>query len=129
MYCMGLVRSMTPADLRAWRTHMAWSQNQAADKLGITQQVYSRHERGEVKIDRRTALACAALSAGLGPWMPPEQSEQAEQAGWALGDYDNDDTACPNCGRFRLCLCPNGKHRCEKCNWSPELGNYAPSFD
>lgn len=55
---------MTPADLRAWRTHMAWSQTQAAEKLGITQQVYSRHERGEVKIDRRTALACKFLSLG-----------------------------------------------------------------
>lgn len=61
---------MTPADLRAWRTHMALSQTTAAYKLGITQQVYSRHERGEVKIDRRTALACAALAAGLVPWCP-----------------------------------------------------------
>lgn len=45
---------------------------------------------------------------------------------WRLGEYDNGDTGCPNCGRMRLCLCPNGKHRCEKCNWSPELGAYAP---
>ena len=71
MHCMGMGWQMSPADLRAWRTHMAWSQTQAADKLGITQQVYSRHERGEVKIDRRTALACSALAAGLGPWVPP----------------------------------------------------------
>ena len=66
-----VIYCMTPTDLRTWRTHMAWSQTQAADKLGITQQVYSRHERGDVKIDRRTALACAALAAGLGPWVPP----------------------------------------------------------
>lgn len=71
MHCMGLGWQMTPAELRAWRTHMGWSQAQAAEKMEITQQVYSRHERGEVKIDRRTALACAALAAGLGPWMPP----------------------------------------------------------
>lgn len=45
-------------------------------------------------------------------------------AAWALGDYVAQD--CPNCGRHRLCICPNGMHRCEKCNWSPELGRYAP---
>jgi DNA-binding XRE family transcriptional regulator len=55
---------------------MAWSQTQAADKLGITQQVYSRHERGEVKIDRRTALACAALAAGMGPWVQKEEQKK-----------------------------------------------------
>ena len=45
---------------------------------------------------------------------------------WGLGDYDNGENGCPNCGRFRLCICPNGNHRCEKCNWSPELKGYAP---
>ena len=73
MHCLVLVQPMTPADLRAWRTHMGLSQTQAADKLGVTQQVYSRHELGQVKIDRRTALACAALAAGLVPWVQPVQ--------------------------------------------------------
>jgi ribosomal protein L37AE/L43A len=41
---------------------------------------------------------------------------------WALGDYVHE--PCPNCGRARLCECDNGKHRCEKCNWSPELNDY-----
>jgi len=29
---------------------------------------------------------------------------------------------CPNCGRPHLYLCKNGKHLCDKCDWSPELG-------
>ena len=44
-------------------------------------------------------------------------------AQWALGDYVGE---CPNCGRSRLCACPNGKRRCEKCNWCPEDEDYAP---
>lgn len=36
---------------------------------------------------------------------------------WSLGDYDNGENGCPHCGRHRLCICQNGKHRCEKCNW------------
>lgn len=50
--------------------------------------------------------------------------EQAEREAWALGDYA--DAPCPNCGRQRLCACPNSKHRCQKCNWCPEDGAYVP---
>ena len=66
---------MTPADLSAWRTHMGYTQRKAADALSITLATYQRMERGAdwetgsaVKIDRRTALACAALAAGLEEW-------------------------------------------------------------
>lgn len=59
---------MTPDDLKTWRKAQGWTQSQAAQALGITQQVYARHESGVVKIDTRTALACAALAAGLNPW-------------------------------------------------------------
>lgn len=31
---------------------------------------------------------------------------------------------CPNCNRIRLEKYENGKHRCEKCEWSPEENNY-----
>lgn len=55
-----------------------------------------------------------------------DEAEEKARREWQLGDYDNGDTGCPNCGRFRLCICPNGKHRCEKCNWSPEINGYAP---
>jgi ribosomal protein L37AE/L43A len=41
---------------------------------------------------------------------------------WELMDYVAE--PCPNCGRERLCECENGMHRCEKCNWCPELGEY-----
>ncbi len=51
-----------------------------------------------------------------------DEEEQLMQE-WSLGDYDN---GCPHCGSHRLCICQNGKHRCEKCNWSPELNDYVP---
>ena len=47
-----------------------------------------------------------------------EWGDAKEEAAWALGDYTPDD--CPNCGRQRLCQCPNGKTRCETCNWIVE---------
>lgn len=67
---------MTPADLRAWQAHMGYSQPQAADALGMSRSGYCdlvaglRRASGRPieQIDRRTALACAALAAGLGEW-------------------------------------------------------------
>ncbi len=56
-----------------------------------------------------------------------DRAEAALRAAWSLGDYVEPD--CPRCGRHRLCVCANGMHRCEKCNWSPELANYAPVDD
>jgi hypothetical protein len=56
-----------------------------------------------------------------------DEAEEKARREWQLGDYDNGDTGCPNCGRFRLCICPNGKHRCEKFNWSPEINGHAPT--
>ena len=68
---------MTPADLAAWRERMAFTQRQAAAALGITLPTYQRLERGAewadgapVAIDRRTALACAALAVRLDEWSP-----------------------------------------------------------
>lgn len=59
---------MTPDDLRAWQAHIGLTQRAAADALGITHAAYSAMVLGKSRIDRRTALACAALAAGLGPW-------------------------------------------------------------
>ena len=53
-----------------------------------------------------------------------QEREVAEKHAWSLGDYES--YPCPNCGRQRLCRCPNGKHRCEKCNWIPEDEFYCP---
>lgn len=68
---------MTPDCLSAWRQHMGYSQRKAAAELGVTLPTYQRLERGAewadgspVQIDRRTALACAALAAGLPEWSP-----------------------------------------------------------
>jgi ribosomal protein L37AE/L43A len=55
--------------------------------------------------------------------------EDSLRSEWSIGDYDNGDSGCPNCGRHRLCKCGNDMHRCEKCNWCPELKSYAPYSD
>lgn len=40
--------------------------------------------------------------------------------GWDFNLDDNTQSQCTNCGRNRVSLCLNGKHRCEKCDFSPE---------
>lgn len=64
---------MTPEDFTAWRKSMRFSQRAAAHELGVSLPTLQAWERGRsfqtgkpVEIDRRTALACAALAAGLG---------------------------------------------------------------
>jgi hypothetical protein len=52
---------------------------------------------------------------------------ETERSAWGLGEYTG--ASCPNCGRERLCVCPNGKTRCEKCNWVVEDGDYCPLGD
>jgi len=66
---------MTPADLAAWQAQMGFSQREAAAALGVTLPTYQEWRRGTrfrdgapIDIDRRTALACAALAAGLVEW-------------------------------------------------------------
>ena len=63
---------MTPSDLKAWRTSLGLSQRAAASALGITLITYQGLERGvsysskqPIEIDRRTELACLAISAGI----------------------------------------------------------------
>lgn len=45
-----------------------------------------------------------------------------------MGDYDNPPDGCPNCGRQRVMLGDDGKHRCEKCCWCIEDGEYDGAF-
>lgn len=66
---------MTPADLAAWQAQMGFSQREAAAALGVTLPTYQEWRRGArfrdgapVEIGRTTALACAALAAGLAEW-------------------------------------------------------------
>ena len=69
---------MTPADLRAWQSAMGYTQQHAAEALGMTRSNYAdlvtgiRRTTGKVieTLDRRTALACAAVAIGLGEWVP-----------------------------------------------------------
>lgn len=59
---------MTTDDLRAWQAHMGYTYETAAEALGISRSGFAKLLAGDHAIDRRTALACAALAAGLGPW-------------------------------------------------------------
>jgi len=61
---------MTPADLRAWQAAMGYTYESAAEALGMSRGGYAKLVGGVCKIDRRTALACAAVAEGLAPWSP-----------------------------------------------------------
>lgn len=65
---------MNYADIATWRASLKLSQRAAAAALGVTLATYQAMERGRawgsekpLLIDRRTALACAAIRAGLAP--------------------------------------------------------------
>lgn len=66
---------MTPTDLRAWQAHMGYTYATAADALGVNRSTYAnwlqdtnRASGQPTVIDKRTALACAALAAGISEW-------------------------------------------------------------
>lgn len=72
---------MTAADLRAWQARMGYTYDSAARALGMSRSGYAKLVLGQSRIDRRTALACAAIAAGLHPWddgalhaAPPERA-------------------------------------------------------
>lgn len=82
---------------------------------------------GEIRTPNTTVEARAASR-----HVPPmtfrecmEAEEMDPHAEWRSGDYAAG-RKCPKCGRVRVCLCLNGKHRCEKCNWCPEDNVYVP---
>ena len=62
---------MTCADLRAWQAAMGFTYDTAAEALGMSRSGYGKLVLGRSKIDMRTALACAAIAAGLKPWKSP----------------------------------------------------------
>lgn len=66
---------MTPDDLRAWQAAMGYTYDTAAAALGVNRSTYADWLAGQsrttgkpITIDRRTALACAAIAAGLEEW-------------------------------------------------------------
>ena len=58
---------MTPADIRAWRSAMGYTQQQAAQALGVSLRTVKAWEAGFAAPPAFLPLACAALAAGLGP--------------------------------------------------------------
>ena len=58
---------MTPSDLRDWQASQSLTYDTAAVALGVSRSTYAAWVGGTTRIDRRTALACAAIVAGLEP--------------------------------------------------------------
>lgn len=67
---------MTPSDLRAWRAHMGYTYETAAEALGMSRSGFAKLLAGDHPIDKRTALACTAIAVGLDAWPRPEQPDQ-----------------------------------------------------
>ena len=68
---------MTPADLRAWQSHMGISGREAARRLGVSPGTYqdwvtgkSRTTGKPITLPPLLGYACAALAAGLSTWTP-----------------------------------------------------------
>ena len=59
---------MTPAALRSWRSAMGYTQQQAAQALGVSMRTVKAWEAGFAAPPAFLPLACAALAAGLGSW-------------------------------------------------------------
>ena len=59
---------MTPEELRTWQAQMGYTYETAAEALGMSRSGFAKLLAGNHAIDRRTALACAALAVGLAPW-------------------------------------------------------------
>jgi transcriptional regulator with XRE-family HTH domain len=58
---------MTTNDLRAWQQAQGYTYETAAQALGMSRSGYANLVLGNAKIDLRTALACAAIVAGIKP--------------------------------------------------------------
>jgi hypothetical protein len=68
---------MTADDLKQWQKDLGLTNAQAAAALDYSLSGYVQLRTGKSRtsgkpalIDRRTALACAALTRKLGPWKP-----------------------------------------------------------
>lgn len=59
---------MTPADLKTWQQAMGYTYETAAEALGMSRSGFAKLLAGVNAIDKRTALACSAIAAGIAPW-------------------------------------------------------------
>lgn len=76
---------MTPEDFKAWMATRGLVKTTAAVALGVSEGTIADWMRGTsrttgkpVAPDRRTALACAALAAGLDEWSPKKDCKQTK---------------------------------------------------
>lgn len=79
---------MTHAEFLAWHERMGYTYDTGAQALGVSRSAYANLVAGvqratgqPVSYDRRTALACAALAAGLQPWSADPMSFASGQKG------------------------------------------------
>ena len=70
---------MTTAQFDAWLTHMGLSERRAAELLGVAPSTIGQWRR--VSTPPLLGLACAALAAGLKPWVPRRTPSHACGAG------------------------------------------------
>jgi transcriptional regulator with XRE-family HTH domain len=69
---------MTADDLCRWRAYCQLTQEQAAERLGLTWRMYSNYERGKSPIPLKIRLACAAVALGYVDYSGPGKKEMAE---------------------------------------------------
>ncbi len=67
---------MRPAEFKRWRQAQNWSQDEAAQALGLKRRVVQYYEKGErdgapVRIPKAVRLACYALAAGITDYHGP----------------------------------------------------------
>ena len=55
---------------------MGYTYETAAEALGISRSGFAKLLAGDHPIDKRTALACAALAAGMEEWTRPALPDQ-----------------------------------------------------
>ena len=74
---MEFVKEPSAEALRAWQQRMGFTYDTAAEALGMVRSAYGRMRAGSkpgrtvtlvTPVDRRTALACVAIEAGLSPF-------------------------------------------------------------
>ena len=79
---------MSPTDFIAWQARMGLTVRAAAELLGVAPSTVqdwrtgvSRRTGQPIELPRMLGLACAALAAGLKPWVPRRTPSHAGGAG------------------------------------------------
>ena len=60
---IGYIQNMTPQDMQEWRARMGWTQEQAANWLGVERGTVNRYENGKRSIPQMAENLCGALIA------------------------------------------------------------------